>query len=73
MIPGFIRWFHITIHIQVSSAETAVTVTTSLRLLDMTRNAPHFLTFSLGALSASYGLVGLREILHGTTIATTAS
>jgi hypothetical protein len=27
MIPGFIRWFHITIHIQVSSAETAVTTT----------------------------------------------
>jgi hypothetical protein len=27
MIPGFICCFHITIHIQVSSAETAVTVT----------------------------------------------
>jgi hypothetical protein len=37
----------------------------SLRLLDMTRNAPHFWTFSLGAWSASYGLVGLRHFLHG--------
>jgi hypothetical protein len=28
----------------------------SLCLLDMTRNAPHFWTISLGAWSASYGL-----------------
>ena len=37
----------------------------SLRLLDMTQNAPHIWTFSLSAWSASYGLVGLRQILHG--------
>jgi hypothetical protein len=37
----------------------------SLRLLDMTRNAPYYWTFSLGAWSASYELVGLREIPYG--------
>jgi hypothetical protein len=37
----------------------------SLRLLDMTRNAPYFWAFSLGAWSASYGLVGLRQIMYG--------
>jgi hypothetical protein len=31
----------------------------------MTNNAPHFCTFSLGAWSASYGLVGLWQIMHG--------
>jgi hypothetical protein len=31
----------------------------SLHLLDMTRNAPHFWAFSLGAWSAFYGLVGI--------------
>jgi hypothetical protein len=37
----------------------------SLRLLDMTRNAAHIRTFSLGAWSASYGFVGLRQTLYG--------
>ena len=48
MIPGSIRWFHITIHIQVSSAETAVTTTKQIAFcgkLNLEPSLGHFRQF----------------------------